>query len=71
MKSRDPGFEPWDGEAWIRSKGEGVSKCLAHQKGRGRKSSRAEISETKRGQEVKRWSRIQGRLSLWVLGKEL
>lgn len=29
MKPRDPGFEPWDGEAWSWSEGGGVSECLA------------------------------------------
>lgn len=55
MKSRDPGFVPWDRAAWGKSKGEGVSKCLVHQGGR-RRNSRAEIRETKGGQEVEQGS---------------
>lgn len=53
MKSGDHEFEPWDAEGWTLRKGEVVSKSLVHQKGRRRKSSRAGISETKGGQEVK------------------
>lgn len=60
MKSRDPGSEPWDGKAgvWARGKWRLVP---GPPKGRRRKSSRTEISETKGGQEIKTWSRIQER----------
>lgn len=34
-----------------------------------KENSRVQINRTKDGQEVKRWSGIQGRLSLWTLRK--
>ena len=59
-KFREPEFEPWDREGWSWSKRERVSNCLFRQKHRRKKEPRAEISKTKRDQEVKKWIRMRG-----------